>query len=220
MDTFKKFWDSYKKKRSEKKNKKKILLIQKYGEKICNSITEEFEKNHIEFFFFFGTMLGFVREQNFIKHDTDIDLCVVENRDFTWKKLEKILANLGLEKRREILCGGYITEQTYSYKKLLNIDFFSCYTREQHSEIYSYFKKDTVEYKDKNEYSVGVNKLSKIEEYFKYQTSLGMMTIPINYLSLLEELYGKDWKIPDANYNYEESPSWGVLSDKRGYQKN
>lgn len=62
-----------------------------------------------------------------------------------------------------------------------------------------------------------MNQLSKIETCIDYDTLLGKMRIPINYLELLEELYGENWEIPDSGYRYEESPSWKILENKKGY---
>lgn len=217
MNIFNDIWKKYKGWRSIRKNKQKRILMEQYGKMICHKITEELDKNKIEFFFFFGTMLGFVREKEFIKHDNDIDVCVMAEDEIDWQQIEKILKNIGLKKRREIRYNGDITEQTYYYKKLLNIDFFACYNKEEYSEIYSYFRTGGIKYEDRNEYSVGMNQLSKIETCIDYDTLLGKMRIPINYLELLEELYGENWEIPDSGYRYEESPSWKILENKKGY---
>lgn len=56
------------------------------AEKRLIEIKEEFDKNGVTFFLFAGTLLGAVREKDFIPHDHDIDLGVFMRDSFAIKK--------------------------------------------------------------------------------------------------------------------------------------
>ena len=52
-------------------------LNQDDAKSLLLDVKEVFDKNGMEFFLVFGTLLGAYRENNFIKHDTDIDIAVI-----------------------------------------------------------------------------------------------------------------------------------------------
>jgi len=64
-----------------KKNKEKLQKLYKY-------VLEQFIDTGIEFTLFYGTLLGYIRENDFIENDDDIDV-IVNKKDYN-KVMENI----------------------------------------------------------------------------------------------------------------------------------
>jgi phosphorylcholine metabolism protein LicD len=136
-----------------------------------------FDDNNLNFGLIYGTLLGAVREKDFIEHDEDTDIFILdENKSLLFDSLFD-LRNIGLEVGRLtpsllslIKDGEYI--DIYFYKIKNN------YIREcEGYEIKSYMLEELENY-------------NFLGENFK---------VPKNPEKMLEILYGKNWKIPDIN---------------------
>lgn len=218
IDKFRKVFKLYKDARRKKKNLRKQKNMEMYGKEVCENISFYLSEAGIEHFYFYGTMLGFIREKNFILHDTDIDLCVVENDFFSWEKLEESILKMGGgAKIRQFKIDGKITEQTYKINGI-NVDFFLCSLNKikNKMEIFSYYQDKNIKYENERYYSVALNTVSIISDIVDVDTKIGKMRVPKNYAILLEELYGINWRIPDASFKDNTSPSWSKVTDKLG----
>lgn len=70
----------------------------KYPQRVkdLEDIRRVFDKYNVPLYIVYGAVLGFVRDGDFIEHDDDIDLAVVDNIDFeTRKKIGWALYDLG-----------------------------------------------------------------------------------------------------------------------------
>lgn len=132
----------------------------------------------VKFGLIYGTLLGAYRENNFIKHDYDTDLYVLEEDKLnlldTLPKLIKIGFEVG---RYDGLLLSLVRDEEY-------IDFY-------------FFRKSNLFYR-KN--TVGLTAKAKYLENTKPYNFLGeSFEIPEKVESFLVELYGKTWKIPIEN---------------------
>jgi lipopolysaccharide cholinephosphotransferase len=140
------------------------------------------EKSSVKYGLIFGTLLGAVREQNFIKHDEDIDIYVLlEERDQFLRLLFKF-KDLGLQLVR------------------IQSDMLSLMRQNEYIDVYFFRVK----------YKLGIWKRRVFTNEYEYaaehfekpikQMFLGMnIYIPKNSQKLVRKIYGKNWRIPIAD---------------------
>jgi hypothetical protein len=160
--------------------------------KLCEDLNEEFG---LTLFPFYGTMLGAVREQDFIGHDNDFDTIYVSEKS----EPEAV--------RREFkeLCGFLLSrgydlkvKSTHTWVKVpgtshkLDI-FFGWFNNEDLFDVsYGYH---------------GVP-VQKSPEFFDLRTEkLGRFEIPApsNAEALLSQLYGPTWRTPDQGFAHQSN---------------
>ena len=83
--------------------------LQKYGIEVLQDITRIFEDNNILYCLDWGTLLGIIRENGFIKHDDDIDITVLD-KNITPEQLLKILMEKGCKFIHAIIINDRISE--------------------------------------------------------------------------------------------------------------
>mgnify|MGYP006135500695 FL=1 len=130
--------------------------------------------NNVTFWIDQGTLLGAIREGNFIKHDTDIDISIYKEEE---DKLHKLLNNKGLLKKYGltlIRIGGWCNSL-----KLIN-----------HTS-----NKDSLNEYDYIDIYV-LNYIPLLETIYFKGIDYNVPKDPELYLSLV---YGKDWNIPNPN---------------------
>lgn len=136
------------------------------------------DKNKVHFGLIYGTLLGAYREKNFIKHDYDTDLYVLE--EFKQKLLDSLkeLIDIGFEVCRfDGLILSVIRQGEY-------IDFY-------------FFRKSWFFYR-KN--SAGLSTRAKFLENTSDYEFLGeIFQIPEDTENFLVSLYGKNWRVPIKN---------------------
>jgi len=138
------------------------------------SLKSLLDSNNVLFGLIYGTLLGAIRENNFIAHDEDTDLFMLdENKaDFLDALLE--LREIGFEVGR------------YSGSLI------SIIRNDEYIDIY-FFKKTKTNIRECEGYIIKTTFLENLQKY----TFLGKdFNIPQNPEELLVCLYGKDWKTP------------------------
>ena len=132
------------------------------------------DSERIKFGLFKGTLLGAVREGNFIENDTDIDIYILDEfRQAFQNILFKLLAS-GFEVAR------------YNY------DFLTLIRDDNYIDI-SFYKKvgDT---------RISGKSVLK-ESFFKSNSTIRFLemefNVPNNYIDFLKHAYGENWRIPD-----------------------
>ena len=167
---------------------------QKLDRSVCSRLDIEVAKSNLLLFnkiaqaqnlgfvLFFGTLLGAIREKNFIKNDSDIDVVTSD---------EDGLLNI-------IPC---LQENGFSF-----IRYYSSRTRTVYSfsrngvYIDLYLAKKAGE----NKYFLEGAKIpTSFVEEFKTIDFLGeSFAIPVEYEKILVMLYGKDWRIPQSREGF------------------
>lgn len=143
--------------------------------KIIFEILDEIE---VEYFVFFGTLLGVIRNKNLIEHDTDTDIFIKKISKIQINYLSKRLKENNFDKFRhtsEIISYKRNNEYTDLYLFKLSNDCFRCH---------------------------GFNIPVKYVENLKSIRVKGLnFRVPKKYKQCLDLLYGIDWKIEIKQYN-------------------
>jgi phosphorylcholine metabolism protein LicD len=148
------------------------------------------DDNNQEFFLIYGTLLGYYRENAFIKHDEDIDLGILYSK-FN-PNIKTIILNSNKFKFKKSY--GKINqnyELTFTHNNGVNIDLFVHYHENKNNYITSTFGSICDEKPEKYcKYRHKINGFKKIKFY-----NIDFL-IPENTLEYLIEHYGDDWDIP------------------------
>lgn len=166
------------------KSKKILLLLYKY---ICNILNN----NNIEFIVFYGTLLGIIRNNDFIEDDDDIDILVsIDN-------YEKILDIITNQKIKTGIVNESIIQLTlptgegpidiYFYHKINNKDILIKWDGDLLYSQKDIFPVKKIKFKNKQ------------------------ILIPSNSHNILKETYGKNYLIPMKKNEY----SWYNINNVR-----
>lgn len=200
--TLKPFYYKYKDILQKKRNRlfrKNALSVLQLFDKCC-------EENSIKYTLAFGTLLGAVREQGFIKHDIDIDVCVWNNeysdhipnslRKYGFKLMHTFLVDNGRLGR----------EETY-YLNGISIDIFYFY---ENNNDYPYCC-DFLTYGNSPTFRKSMEvhgkvlprrielPLSREREKVRFETI--ELYVPKNATEILTFRYGEDYMTPKPNWN-------------------
>lgn len=196
--------------------KKRQVLLKKNGFSILSKLINVLESTHINYFFTYGTLLGFVRNKNLIAHDNDIDIGIIKSDTFDWNYLQSVLEENGFIKLRQFILDNEITEQTYTIDNL-SIDFFLYQYEENDSEhmyTYSYSRYPDIIYPDPAAHSVEKLKSSAINKIKKIIINDKAYRIPDNSELYLSEIYGEDWMVPNPDWLSKDGPNRQWISNK------
>lgn len=152
------------------------------------TIRRVFEENGIEFILIFGTLLGAVREHDFIAHDEDMDTMI-------WAKdVQKAFDLMPELEKYGIKLRSYCLPWIFSFEykgEGCDVDIL-------HEPIWPWKKR----YILANEKYVP---RAFYENTTKMEFLGEMFTIPANPEKYLEYHYGKDWRIPSGSKGRSES---------------
>lgn len=142
---------------------------------------EILDSNNVKFVLGYGTLLGAIREKDFIKHDIDIDLIAFNEDEIinVIPKLKEVGLNLvRLEKKQ---C-------TYSFMR--NDVYIDIYIKKEYNNLVNKFYVNLLGRPFPKKYLKNFIEIEFLNEKFK---------IPQNWEELLVYWYGKDWRIPKEN---------------------
>ena len=160
--------------------------------KILKDVTNILEKNNLEYFISFGTLLGAVRHGGLIPWDTDIDIIIpYAKKDKYIEILKKELSYYEVKETEEDGVVGSVIRVNLSKKNTLHIDLFT-YIEKDKKIIFDYYRK----FDEKDIYP-----LKKISFY-----DLKLFA-PNNVDKHLKNLYGKDY----MEYAYKQ---WALNKSK------
>jgi tetratricopeptide (TPR) repeat protein len=179
------------------KEEKEYLEYKLFGYRIFNkkaamkalgNVSKTFQQLGLQFFLTSGTLLGFVRNYDFIDHDLDIDLGILGDSNI------EIIKNKLVENGFEFKCyfgkKGESLEYRFFYDGI-QVDLFCYY--DEGSKCYL----AACDNKGKT-YKYYQDKFKILETIF-YNVPVGIPNNPEKYL---ETQYGKDWRTPKKNWDY------------------
>lgn len=180
----------------DRKQLKQQLLLNSHSKIL--SILFGAKMSDINLWLDFGTLLGWYRNKEIISHDCDMDFAILQEDLDKFLKKEQYLIEEGFIRSRTFYVDSEIVELSYSYNGL-NIDIIVYRGDDTISSI-------TIDYKLNF-----FNKPARVETYeynLKFDgVEIGEMNnqfvrVPKNTKDYLYNLYGKDFLIPNENYNW------------------
>jgi LicD family len=111
--------------------------LKKYGVEALLLLKESFSQIDKTYWLDYGTLLGAIREKDFIGHDKDIDIGTFDFSDEEKLKLQEILFSKGFKKYKQYELAGKIIEESYDYNGV-HIDIFY-YHQLDDEKIWCYF---------------------------------------------------------------------------------
>jgi hypothetical protein len=167
----------------------------------------------VPFFLDGGTLLGCVREGGFLPHDSDIDLGIFfKDRN---KQLHKEMLRRGFKRNSytEVNGGGQGFTETYLHiRRRIKVDF--CYFYEDGNKMYSYGFENQPD-KTGNEHLIVLEYVWEKQELEVVDFMNAKVRIPKNAEYYLEEHYGKDWRKPNSNWDFQYDPKNMVKYTKK-----
>lgn len=174
------------------------------------------QKEHIELFASYGTLLGFIREKDFISHDDDIDLGVLPYAGRDGEQLAKLLVDkYGLKFNHAFSYRGEITEICMEYKGI-PVDFFFYTSDAERSWCYEYIWSPDSAYTDSRQNNVRQVYQARINKLIPIDVQGHRVMVPENAETFVESIYGLDWRCPDPTFSADDQQG-NVDLDGFGY---
>ncbi len=201
---------------------KQAKVLSENGKQVLETVDLAFKELGIPYWLDFGTLLGAVRDKDFVAHDCDIDVSMYLS-DYT-PQIPKMMEKYGFKKTRDIKVDdgqeGY--EESYMLNGI-NVDIFY-YTKINETMAFSYVFLSLDEYYDNNETIKKIGGLIPRKttvplsgiEYIDFKGKQYPAPYPIK--EHLSSLYGETYMIKDRNWNLRKTPKKSVemLYDKVG----
>lgn len=201
----------YIKNRSNKSLEIKRANIQKNGlavlEETLNMLNDI---KDVKAFADFGTLLGLIREGGLLKHDLDIDTAVL-GRPNLYRYVTMLMERHGYQIWREYIIDGKVVEQSYHYKDTkVDVNYYEY--NDTGVNTWLFYRDPSKKYKNNKRNIVRMN-YDMIKNVKKMKVQGHDLYIPNNAEKLLEEKYGKNWRVPDKGWIYWQSPAATKLEE-------
>ena len=170
--------------------------------KTLKDVKELLDANGVFFWLVSGTLLGFIREGDFIEHDTDIDIAISLD-DYYKHDIPSIFKNAGHKHKQTIKIvndGKRDVEETFKVNGI-GVDVFCYDSNDTNIWTYAYIPKNN------NGWLDDLQPLTYTWNKHGFSSIIindSTYNIPENSESWLELAYGKNWKTPIKNFEYDK----------------
>lgn len=204
------FYKKIKKIRDSYTSKRDAKYLQKNGLETLILIKRILNEMNIEFWLDTSTLLGAIREKNFIKGDNDLGLGI-ELKNYS-ECIEKKFEQNGIKLIREFSIDNkkYGLEQTYIYKGVEIDIFYHTYFNgktKYHSFIFN--EESPKEY-------IVKEAIFPFEGLIEFEFLGEIFKIPKNYKEYTAVKYGNDYMTPNPNWTMADEKNTKILTDKIG----
>lgn len=179
--------------------------IQANGYQLIAAVQEILGRAGIEVFADFGTMLGLVREGRLLAHDLDIDLGIVVTDPIDLDRVRIAMERFGFRIFREYFRDGELVESSFRlFGVKLDINYYR--VDEESARTWLFYRHPDKEYGPR-ERDIVEMRYSPILEFTTLDVSGTPIRVPANAEQLLAEKYGPNWRVPDEDWVYWQSPA-------------
>ncbi len=193
---------------------KQAKVLSENGKKVLETLNMAFKELEVTYWLDFGTLLGAVREKDFIAHDCDIDVSMYLS-DYT-SKIPIVMEKYGFKKTRDIKADGGENgfEESYTLDGI-SVDIFY-YTKVDDNMAFYHVFLSLNEYCDWNETIKKIGGLVPRRttvplsgvEYIDFKGKQYPAPTPIK--EHLSSIYGENYMIKDRNFNMRKVPKRSI----------
>ncbi|CAH2716890.1 hypothetical protein BACCIP111895_04078 [Neobacillus rhizosphaerae] len=186
-------------------------MVHVHGLQTLKHMKEAFAEIGEEFWLDYGTLLGAVREKDFIGHDKDLDIGCFDFDDKKKAELVKVLARKGVKLYKQYEMDGKIFEQAFHFNGL-HIDVFYYWNKSEET-VWCYFSEigTKMEFENRPDHQIAKGYFtSTVTSHFSglmdYEFKGESFKIPTNYHEYLIDNYGPSYMQINENWVSGESP--------------
>ena len=176
---------------------------------VIKNIQNDLTELKVDFFFFFGTLLGIVRDGEFIVRDSDLDLLVHVEDEKTINHISQLLIQKGYKHKYRSYANGIGIIQDTFYLNGVRMDINYLFKKENLDCVYMSYKIG----------HVILLEFPSIKTIIKYSFKGIDVNIPGNFADILECLYGKNWRVPDPSFKFGGYSCRKVLNITGSHEK-
>jgi len=179
----------------------KCARLRRHGLEIVRKVDRILSATHARYFGDYGTMLGVVRDKQFIRYDDDVDYSIIEGTLSPRILLDLFNGKDGFEFSHAFEFREKIAQVTFLYKKI-EVDFFYIYEDGKIGIAPLFLPTIECPYHSiGNSWDAVYLERPAIQEIKPYDFMGVNIMIPGNYDDILTNCYG-DWRIPVKKWSH------------------
>ena len=184
--------------------------IKKNGMDCLAEIDRGFKAVDCNYWIDFGTLLGFHREGHLLSHDFDIDISIMQD-EYT-DGLKNCLKKRGFQLQKEYYAFDKLVEQSWRWKGVY-VDLFMYQKKEDKIFPYFFYTDKTVQ---ESRVQAGIYRFAGLDARSVFLPPVKPIAKKFGELSLmvpedtdthLKTIYGKNYMIPDKDWQSSKSPN-------------
>ena len=187
-------------------------VLRKNGVCVLNHLADVFRRNGINAYATYGTLLGFVRNGGFIPTDDDIDIGILPGQWTPSKLLRVLLVEEGFSFVFAFAYGGRVSEFKLSYMGV-PVDFFFYEDNGDSFKAHAYYYYPSEIYPSEKANTAKMIIEPKVTQLTDIDVFGIKFPVPLDYEHVLRQLYGADWRIPNAKWDDSMHPTIVTLPD-------
>ena len=183
----------------------KIPIDQKYNEINLKELLPLFEE--LEYFVFFGTLLGLIRENELLEYDDDIDFLINEKHliyviELFYNRYDKSESSLKIpihpvNQHKHFKQATSIRDNVRTF---VDMSFYE--KNDEEKTIIDFNSYNNSPQYEENHFSMSQDLIYPIQK--RYFQKYGYVKVPAQPIKCLEILYGNNWMIPYPKKHYDE----------------
>ena len=189
--------------------------LRRVGPDLLRKVNKVFQDAGIAYFVDFGSMLGCVREQYFIRHDDDIDYSIPD-QGLSMRHLLEVMERAGFRYRHHFEYEGKVWEICFLDGEQ-NFDVFMLEKSGDLELNCSHYRLYDRAYPSLEAHTCYWSRRRISQTMVMKQFAGVEVPVPENYEEIVEFNYGKDWRTPIPGKNNDGRYLDGIKGEREGF---